>query len=73
LPQEKQAEMLKDPNVARAILQTLEGAGRPGAAVLDGGFEVPIYGGSPAGWSMEGQGEVLDLRMPWDRLGADQS
>lgn len=30
---EKQAEMLKDPNVARAILQTLEGAGRPVPAV----------------------------------------
>lgn len=26
LAQEKQAEMLKDPNVARAILQTLEGS-----------------------------------------------
>ena len=33
--QEKQAEMLKDPNVARAILQTLEGAGRPGASFGD--------------------------------------
>jgi len=42
---EKQAEMLKDPNVARAILQTLEGsqggASVPPVGALDAGSNIP--------------------------------